>query len=899
MEIIEQCFLVLAYIAVIGFLISGLDDLFFDSHFLLYLFRNRGKRPVTLSQLKGAPEQWTAVFVPAWREGGIVNRMAEYAARVLLYEKYDIFVGVYPNDPETVACLDRVRVTHPRIHKVVVPHYGPTSKADCLNWIYRAMRLNEAPGVREYKLIALHDAEDVLHPLVLKVYNYFVPRLYDMGQVPVFALEHPVWKYWTANTYIDDFSELHTKDLFVRESLGGVVPSAGVGTCFTRDSIDMLAAENGGDPFRIGNLTEDYEVGIRIKRAGLRTGVINVPVERIVRPHKPGGMFGPPRTVTEIVAVREAFPSTFCAAVRQRTRWILGISFQTWEQTGWAGTAAMRYTLLRDRRAPLTHLLNMAGYLTLGFVVFQWLFGYSPWAERFYLRPLFTADSIFWKIVIVDTWLLAYRALQKFISVKCVYNLKQACFSIPRVVLSNFINFIATIRALYLYLTSKLFHHPIVWHKTAHVFPGEAELREYAKTIEDLLVEQGLVTREQIFEALKTESGGSAPLCLLRLGLLDEEQFTGIWARHSGLPVRRLHPALLPLPILRRFPEAHSKQCQALPLEITNAHLVIAFREPPAPIQLRQLTRQLGQPVQPVLTWPSSLDYARDRAYPNLVLPLSPLHNWIDRLRQAAGLPAPAIEECLADQQRTRKNLADILVDRGRLQESQARQLWAQQLGLPPASAPSPILDQVTLDAAGPAFWWLHRLVPLAGNAILIAAPLQPRLGSWLAGRLGRTPVFQAELPSRLESIARHLKAWVDPDQALLECLVHQGVLPAAEMPNLRARLGLLTDPVHRWLLLEKRATEKQLHQAFLDLGGLLAAEPWRADMVRQLAPALPPGFSTEHGCYCLDYQNGVRLGLAQWPSRQVWRTIHERLEGHPLWFQPLTLEEAQVLRDI
>jgi len=35
---------------------------------------------------------------------------------------------------------------------------------------------------------------------------------------------------------------------------------------------DRLAAANNGDPFFIGNLTEDYEVGIRVKRAGYRAG---------------------------------------------------------------------------------------------------------------------------------------------------------------------------------------------------------------------------------------------------------------------------------------------------------------------------------------------------------------------------------------------------------------------------------------------------------------------------------------------------------------------------------------------------------------------------------------------------------------------------------------------------
>src|SRR5438128_6044999 len=189
MEVIEQICLVLAYLAAIGFLIGGLDDLFFDSLFLNFLFRSRKTPAISLKELKLAPEQWVALCVPAWEEGGVVDKMAAYAARVVLYEKYDIFVGVYPNDPETNACVDKVCADSPRIHKVMVPHPGPTSKADCLNWIYRGMRLNEVPGVREYAVVAIHDAEDVLHPLAVKVYNYFVPRQYDMAQLPVFALD--------------------------------------------------------------------------------------------------------------------------------------------------------------------------------------------------------------------------------------------------------------------------------------------------------------------------------------------------------------------------------------------------------------------------------------------------------------------------------------------------------------------------------------------------------------------------------------------------------------------------------------------------------------------------------------------------------------------------------------
>ena len=896
MEFIEQFFAVVAYVAVIGFLISGLDDLFFDSHFLVYLFRGRAHRPVTLKQLNGTPEQWTAILVPAWQEGGVVNRMAEYATHVLRYEKYDIFIGVYPNDPETMLCLDKVCAENTRIHKVVVPHPGPTNKADCLNWIYRAMRLHEVPGVREYALLALHDAEDILHPLLLKVYNYFVPRRFDMGQVPVFALEHPVWRYWSANTYIDDFSELHTKDLFARESLGGVVPSAGVGTCFTRRAIDTLAADNKGDPFHTSNLTEDYEVGIRLKRAGWRAGVINVPVERIVRKPLRDGSFGPPRTVSELVAVREAFPSTFWSAVRQRTRWILGISFQTWEQAGWKGNLATRYTLLRDRRAPLTHLLNMTGYLTLGFVLFQWLFGYSAWADRLYIRPLFSTDSFLWKLVIVDTLLLAYRAAQKFVSVYSVYSFKQACFSLPRVVVGNMINFVATVRAVWIYAASKVTRRPIAWHKTSHVFPGENELKEYSKTVEDLMVEQGLVTRRQIMEALDKERSGSAPLCLLRLGLLDESHFTDVWARYSQLPVRRPNPALLPVDILNLFSEAQSNEWGALPLERNDMNVVAGFREPPTPAQVRDLSRQLAAPVQPVLVLPSGLSFARDHAYPRLALPPPDTLEWTERIRAHAGVVPAQFDACLADQQVNRRNLVDILCDRALVPHDRGRQIWAECLALPPSTSGGDAFDRDAFYACGPFFWWLHRLLPMNNGVILAATKPHPHMAVWLESQMKRSLEFQAVLPSRLEEMARQQGAEVDPDPMLLEFLGQRRLLPEEALQELRRTRSVIADSLHRWLLVEGRVPRQTLHQVFLEMIGLVVAESRRPEYARQFDAVLPPGFAREHGCVCLNHRDGLRIGLSQVPSRATVRRLYERLEGYPIWFQALSWEDARDL---
>ena len=894
MELLEQTFLVLAYIAVIGFLINGLDDLLFDSGFLLYLFRRRKKPHLKLQQLRLAPEQWIAIYVPAWQEGGIVNKMAEYASRVVLYEKYDIFIGVYPNDPETNQCVDQIVAVNPRIHKVVVPHDGPTSKSDCLNWIYRAMRANESPGVREYAVVAIHDAEDVIHPLVLKVYNHFVPREYDMAQLPVFALEHSIAKYWVANTYIDDFAELHTKDLFVRETIQGIVPSAGVGTAFSRAAIDRLASENEGQPFLLGNLTEDYEVAIRLKRVGYRAGFISYPVDRLVRRKQSDGSPGPPEIVTEIVGVRENFPTTFGAAVRQRSRWILGIAFQTWEQAGWKGTWPMRYTLARDRRAPLTHLLNMLGYLVLAYVLLQGAFRTMPWGENLYVRPLFTTDSTLWKITIIDTCLLAYRAVQKFISVALVYNVRQAFASIPRTVVNNLINFVATVRAARIYLSHKLFGHAIVWHKTEHVFPDEAELREYTKSIEDILVEEGFVTRQQIFDALGDENTGSTPARLLGMGLLDEKDFTAIWARHSRLPVHAVDPQKIATEWLRKIPERESLREGMLPLGNGEARVTFAFCEPPTETQLSSWRGALGLPVRPVLTTPSNLSLARCRRYPRTILPSSAFEEGLKALQEAAGATDALFLEAQVIAHRTGRSLPDTMVDLGMLSEPEARRVWAKLLSVPAADTLNATLNQDFYFRFGPVFWWLHRLVPLSTGIVLAAAPPH----SEVKAKISPTPE-NAVLPSELDAVVARLGVTMDPDKVLAESLRAKGWL-APEASHLPIPRNVLSDPSSSWLVLKGAITETQAHEAFQQISGLPVIDEFSNTDVKRLAPVLAPYFSETHGAYCIREANGeLTIGLTQMPSVRGLLELYDRLDGRPLLFVTLPLDQAEIIRTL
>jgi len=892
MELIHTIFWALAYIAAVGFLISGLDDFFFDMQFVRYLFATKDRPHITVQELKNKPEQWIAVFVPAWKEGGVVNRMAEYAAKVLLYQKYDIFIGVYPNDLETCSCVDKVAAMCPRIHKVMVPHPGPTSKADCLNWVYRAMRLREIPGVREYGVVCLHDSEDILHPLTLKIYNWFVPDQLDMAQIPVFPLELNPWKYWVGNTYMDEFCELHIKDMYARQHIGGIVPSAGVGTAFGRRALENLGSHNDGDAFRVGNLTEDYEIGIRLKRAGFRTAFVNYPVDRRVK-RRIGGI-EKEEIITELVAVRENFPAEFQAAVRQRSRWILGIAFQTWEQTGWAGTIQMRYTLLRDRRAPLVHMINALGYVVLLYAILNLTIVHSPLAASLYVRPLFDTSTLLWKLVLVDSCLLLYRFAQKSYCVSRVFGWKQGFFSIPRLAVGNAINFFATVRAMRMYMENRFFGKPLVWLKTAHVFPGQAELAEYSRSIEDLLIEAGLVSKEQMEAASREHENESAPAALLRLGLIDEKQFTEVWCRHSNLSERLINPYDIPPELLRMLPESQAAEMHAVPVGREDGSVVVAFREPPDSERLDRLGAIFKLPLRASLSRPTGIAFARNRAYPRLLLPASAHQFFSSLLRQTMKIPEDRFREALHLQHQTRQGLADVLVDMGVLKQDEGRRLWASSIGCEPVVLEHAESNLETLQQLGNIPCWLHHIVPLQNGFIATAAAVHPLLVKWIASILRNEPVFVGDLPRNVEVISRSLGTAFDANQHLVDRLHSTRVIGDKDIAILDEMRRQASDPVPVLVRELGLASEEQLHEAFLHLSRLPMAPACDQAEIARLALLLPPGFSSGTGCFTIAENKGaITLGLSRILTPMELLTIHERLTGYPIFFQALSFDDA------
>ncbi len=444
-----------------GFLAFRLEAALLDASYWLGALYKRLRRKhrasaLTVERLGAKPEQRIALFVPCWHESIVVDRMVETALSIIQYTNYEIFVGCYPNDDPTLFKVRELERKHPRVHAVVNDRPGPTTKAQNLNCVYRYMKQMEGCG-NPFTIVVLHDVEDVIHPLSFGIYNWLLPRK-DMVQIPVLPLERPWWKF-VAWTYADEFCEHHLKDMVVREGIGAFVPSAGVGTAFSRAGLEALEAAE--EVFAEKALTEDYQSGLRLHV--LKRSTIFVQQRLGTTSLRAGA-------VETYVATRAYFPDTIKAAVRQKSRWIAGICLQSWQVMGWQGTCATRYALMRDRRTVLANLLVFAGFINLGLIGLMYLWhAFAPLT----FVPVIGDNAVVW--MLLDTVLLLTLAqlFQTALLIAWAYGPVAGLCSLLRPPIAGLINGLATIRALWMFAKS-LAGQEMRWAKTAHIFPGQS-----------------------------------------------------------------------------------------------------------------------------------------------------------------------------------------------------------------------------------------------------------------------------------------------------------------------------------------------------------------------------------------------------------------------------------------
>ena len=532
---------------------------------ILVVHRLRNK-PDASQRLTDLPESRIAIFVPCWKESDVIGNMVRHNLNAIRYKNFDIFVGAYPNDEPTVAVVEQLSKTFANVHPAVCPRPGPTSKADCLNSIYRSMEALERKRNVRFSTVVLHDAEDMIHREALSLINRERER-YDMVQVPVLPLPTPFLEL-THGVYCDEFAEFQNIDMHARQFSGSFVPSNGVGTGFAREILEQLIQER-GHVFDAESLTEDYEIGVYIHDKGYRQ------------------LFAPiVKGENGFVATREYFPRTTKTAIRQRTRWVTGIALQCWERRGWSGSFRTRYWFWRDRKgliasplSLLTNFLFLAGLVDLALSGLQ----HRPW--------MFAVDNPHVLVLCaMTTGLQCFRLSLRMLCVWRIFGLAFAMGVPLRSFLANLINCFASLRATWRYFAAKRDKRQLVWQKTEHAYPAHAALALQRRDFKEILVDSGFISKEALAAAIqRIPSDANLGQYLFVRGLLSDEDLCRALSLFTGAAIGQFDPGSVKKGVRWSLPAHITRQFEVVPVAIRDGRLLIAGRQVPSNEQLETI----------------------------------------------------------------------------------------------------------------------------------------------------------------------------------------------------------------------------------------------------------------------------------------------------------------------
>ena len=215
------------------------------------------------------------------------------------------------------------------------------------------------------------------------------------------------------------------------------VPSAGTGFVLSRKTLAHFGAE---DVLPNNSLTEDYRLALTLFENNIRLYYV---LERIPRVDNKW------RVVWDYVTTRSMFPNTFKTAVRQKARWIMGITMQSVRFRDIFLTKGLpfsgRYSLYKDLKAKAGNMLSMIGYPVL---VYFFVSLFLP------LQPIFPLGTLSWWMSLAITVMMLERQLFRAIGIFHVYGMRSvffACLFPPifpiRLIWGNIINWAATMRA--------------------------------------------------------------------------------------------------------------------------------------------------------------------------------------------------------------------------------------------------------------------------------------------------------------------------------------------------------------------------------------------------------------------------------------------------------------------
>lgn len=503
----EKYLYAIGLILAIIYILSGFDDFIWDLVAIFKgVFDKKKEKEVELDSVFNEPPKLRAVMIAAWQESNVIEDVITHFIKTTIYptSQYHVFVGVYPNDPETIEAVRRLENKFSNVHCIINYMPGPTTKAQNLNYVVKQVIKFENEKSWTFSSFTVHDSEDVVSPYELRLSNYYL-KYHDGIQFPVFPLiEYPTLKNFfkniTTNTYADEFAENHYLTMYFRDKANAFVPSAGTGFVLNRDIIFESEDLNF---LPKASLTEDYQLALDLYVRNKDFKYLLDTMPYVDQDYKVKRSF---------VSTRSMFPNTFKQAVRQKKRWITGITMQTinmrsifeLKDISFVG----KYSLYRDQKAKFGNLIAFIGYPVYIYFIIS-LFTSLP--------PIYPLYSFSWRLSLFVTVMMIERLLFRMISMYNVYGLKSALLAsffppiLPfRYVWGNIINFTATFQSFLEKYEKQRSHRKsskktkkVKWDKTEHTFLSQLTLDRFYMRLGDILLKRNYIKGEDLAKVLK------------------------------------------------------------------------------------------------------------------------------------------------------------------------------------------------------------------------------------------------------------------------------------------------------------------------------------------------------------------------------------------------------------
>lgn len=224
------------------------------------------------------------ILIPLYREEQVIPQIiAAMTAIDYPPEKLDIIITLEEYDHPTI---NAIAAAHPPQYfkTLILPDVQPKTKPKALN-----VALLRSRG----EFLVIYDAEIVPDPDQLKKAVYTFRKYGDVGVLQTRLDHYNKEQNFLTKLFNTEFSFYY--DLFLPglENLGFPIPLSGHSTHFR---MSILESIGGWDPY---NVTEDCDLGMRIARKGIRTGILDS-------------------------ASQEEATSTLGSWIMQRTRWMKG-----------------------------------------------------------------------------------------------------------------------------------------------------------------------------------------------------------------------------------------------------------------------------------------------------------------------------------------------------------------------------------------------------------------------------------------------------------------------------------------------------------------------------------------------------------------------------------------------